>query len=139
MDELLAAVKRVTDIMGEIAAASTEQLSGIEQVSAAVAQMDQVVQQNAAAVEQAAAATDSMATQAQSMAQVLSRFRTGQATGALASEPRTASAQRAVERAPAAKPLEHRAARLKRPPKEAPRFDPAAAADKRDEGEWKEI
>jgi methyl-accepting chemotaxis protein len=75
MDEIMGAVKRVTDIMGEIAAASAEQLSGIEQVSAAVSQMDQVVQQNAALVEQSAAAAENMAGQAESLVSSVARFR----------------------------------------------------------------
>ena len=58
MEEIVQAVKRVTDIMGEISAASAEQSSGIEQVNRAVAQMDEVTQQNAALVEEAAAAPD---------------------------------------------------------------------------------
>ena len=53
-------MKRVTDIMAEIAAASQEQTSGIEQVNQAITQMDQTTQQNAALVEEAAAAADSM-------------------------------------------------------------------------------
>ncbi len=61
------AVKRVTDIMGEISAASQEQSTGIEQVNRAVAQMDDVTQQNAALVEQAAAAAASMADQARQL------------------------------------------------------------------------
>jgi methyl-accepting chemotaxis protein len=63
--EVVAAVKRVTDIMAEITAASQEQSSGIEQVNQAVMQMDQVTQQNAALVEEAAAAADSVQQQAQ--------------------------------------------------------------------------
>ncbi|CAJ8376220.1 methyl-accepting chemotaxis protein I [Burkholderia pseudomallei] len=55
MSEVIGAVRRVTDIMGEIAAASDEQSTGIDQVSRAVSQMDEVTQQNAALVEQAAA------------------------------------------------------------------------------------
>ncbi|HEX2200351.1 MAG TPA: methyl-accepting chemotaxis protein [Burkholderiales bacterium] len=75
MDEIMGAVKRVTDIMGEIAAASAEQLSGIEQVSAAVSQMDQVVQQNAALVEQSAAAAENMAGQAESLVASVAGFK----------------------------------------------------------------
>ena len=61
MTEVVHAVRRVTDIMGEISAASGEQSKGIEQVTIAVSQMDRAVQQNAALVEQAAAAANSMA------------------------------------------------------------------------------
>jgi methyl-accepting chemotaxis protein len=75
MDEIVAAVKRVTDIMAEIAAASQEQSSGIEQVNQAVMQMDQVTQQNAALVEEAAAAADSMQQQAQTLSQAVAVFK----------------------------------------------------------------
>jgi methyl-accepting chemotaxis protein-1 (serine sensor receptor) len=64
MTEVIGAVQRVTDIMGEIAAASEEQSSGIDQVARAVTQMDEVTQQNAALVEEAAAAAQSLEDQA---------------------------------------------------------------------------
>jgi methyl-accepting chemotaxis protein-1 (serine sensor receptor) len=64
MTEIISAVQRVTDIMGEIAAASEEQSSGIDQVARAVTQMDMVTQQNAALVEEAAAAAQSLEDQA---------------------------------------------------------------------------
>ncbi|AOI78591.1 methyl-accepting chemotaxis protein [Burkholderia sp. NRF60-BP8] len=64
MNEVIGAVQRVTDIMGEIAAASEEQSGGIDQVARAVAQMDEVTQQNAALVEEAAAAAQSLDEQA---------------------------------------------------------------------------
>lgn len=64
MTEIISAVQRVTDIMGEIAAASEEQSSGIDQVARAVTQMDEVTQQNAALVEEAAAAASSLEDQA---------------------------------------------------------------------------
>ena len=67
MAEVTQAVQRVTDIMGQISAASHEQSAGIEQVNRAVAQMDQVTQQNAALVEQAAAAAGAMADQAEQL------------------------------------------------------------------------
>jgi len=75
MDEIVQAVKRVTDIMGEISAASAEQSSGIEQVNQAVAQMDEVTQQNAALVEQAAAAAGSLQDQASHLMASVSSFR----------------------------------------------------------------
>jgi methyl-accepting chemotaxis protein-1 (serine sensor receptor) len=64
MTEIIGAVQRVTDIMGEIAAASEEQSGGIDQVARAVTQMDEVTQQNAALVEEAAAAASSLEDQA---------------------------------------------------------------------------
>ena len=75
MDEVVASVKRVTDIMGEITAASQEQSTGIEQVNSAIAKMDAVTQQNAALVEQAAAAAESMQNQAGNLARVVSVFK----------------------------------------------------------------
>jgi methyl-accepting chemotaxis protein len=75
MDEVVGAVKRVTDIMAEITAASTEQSQGIEQVNTAITQMDEVTQQNAALVEQAAAAAESMEEQAQQLAQLMGGFK----------------------------------------------------------------
>jgi methyl-accepting chemotaxis protein-1 (serine sensor receptor) len=64
MTDIIGAVQRVTDIMGEIAAASAEQSNGIDQVARAVTQMDEVTQQNAALVEEAAAAAHSLEDQA---------------------------------------------------------------------------
>jgi len=75
MEEVVAAVKRVTDIMGEISSASSEQSSGIEQVSEAINQIDDVTQQNAALVEQAAAAAESLEEQAQQLSQMMSTFK----------------------------------------------------------------
>ncbi|WP_454743050.1 methyl-accepting chemotaxis protein [Cupriavidus necator] len=75
MDEIVQAVKRVTDIMGEISAASAEQSSGIEQVNQAVAQMDEVTQQNAALVEEAAAAAGALEEQASRLQGALAMFR----------------------------------------------------------------
>ncbi|WP_432261687.1 methyl-accepting chemotaxis protein [Cupriavidus sp. TMH.W2] len=75
MDEIVQAVKRVTDIMGEISAASAEQSSGIEQVNQAVAQMDEVTQQNAALVEEAAAAAGALEEQAGRLQAAVATFR----------------------------------------------------------------
>ena len=76
MDEIVGSVKRVTDIMGEITAASQEQSSGIEQVNQAVAQMDKVTQQNAALVEEATAAAESMEQQANELSNMVAGFKT---------------------------------------------------------------
>lgn len=75
MHEIVESVKRVTDIMAEIMAASDEQTAGIEQINQAIAQMDQVTQQNAALVEEAAAASEAMQEQAGNLAQVVSVFK----------------------------------------------------------------
>ncbi|WP_321893006.1 methyl-accepting chemotaxis protein [Paraburkholderia tropica] len=75
MMEVTQAVARVTDIMGEIAAASTEQSRGIEQVNQAITQMDEVTQQNAALVEEAAAAAKSLEDQGRQLNHAVSFFR----------------------------------------------------------------
>ncbi len=75
MAEVVASVKRVTDIVGEISSASQEQSQGIEQVNHAITLMDEATQQNAALVEQAAAAAQSMQDQAVGLAQVVSIFK----------------------------------------------------------------
>ena len=111
MDEIVTAVKRVTDIMGEITSASAEQSSGIEQVSLTVSQMDEVTQQNAALVEEASAAARSMEEQAGAMEELVNQFRISQQQSAersRASE-HTAGLQRAAPAgsraaAPVAKP-----------------------------------
>ncbi|KWI62232.1 chemotaxis protein [Burkholderia pseudomultivorans] len=100
MDEIVQAVRRVTDIMGEISAASDEQSTGIEQVNRAVGQMDAVTQQNAALVEQAAAAAASLEEQTRQMKAIVSGWRVAGGI-ALASSP---------ARAPAAEPAARHAA-----------------------------
>ena len=75
MNEIVTAVKRVTDIMAEIAAASNEQSAGIEQVNQAIIQMDEVTQQNAALVEEAAAAAEAMQEQAGTLMEAVSVFK----------------------------------------------------------------
>ncbi len=74
MVEVVAAIRRVTDIAGEISSASTEQSQGVSQVGEAVSQMDQVTQQNAALVEESAAAAESLKRQAQTLVDAVSAF-----------------------------------------------------------------
>jgi methyl-accepting chemotaxis protein len=83
MDEIVEAVKRVTDIMGEISAASGEQSQGIEQVNHAISQMDETTQQNAALVEEAAASAETLQDQAAALSQAVAVFRLGGGRGAL--------------------------------------------------------
>jgi methyl-accepting chemotaxis protein len=87
MGEIVTSVKRVTDIMSEIAAASQEQSSGIEQVNQAITQMDQVTQQNAALVEEAAAAAESLQDQAGKLTEVVSVFKLEGSYGARQAPP----------------------------------------------------
>ncbi len=75
MASVVDAIRRVTDLMGEISAASTEQAQGVSQVGEAVQQMDQVTQQNAALVEQMAAAASSLRSQASDLVQVVAVFK----------------------------------------------------------------
>jgi methyl-accepting chemotaxis protein len=80
MEEILASVKRVTDIVIEISAASAEQSNGIAQVNQAIAQMDDTTQQNAALVEQAAAAAESLHQQAALLVSLVGEFHIEPAT-----------------------------------------------------------
>ena len=75
MSEIVTAIKRVTDIMAEIAAASAEQSTGIEEVNGAVSQMDEMTQQNAALVEEAAASAESLLEQASVLSQSVAVFK----------------------------------------------------------------
>jgi methyl-accepting chemotaxis protein len=77
MTAVVDSVRRVTDVISEISAASAEQTSGIEQINQAIIQMDTVTQQNAALVEQAAAAAEALQDQAGNLASVVSTFNTG--------------------------------------------------------------
>ncbi len=75
MNEVVASVRRVTDILGEITVAGHEQTSGIEQIHRAIVQMDNMTQQNAALVEEAAAAAQSMREQCENLLRVVSVFK----------------------------------------------------------------
>ena len=90
MTEVVSSIKRVTDIMGEISAASTEQSAGVSQIGEAISQMDHATQQNAALVEQSAAAAESLTQQARQLVQAVAVFKL------TVGEPRSASLQAAV-------------------------------------------
>jgi len=75
MNEIVASVRRVTDIISEITAGTAEQSDGIGQVNTAVTHLDQMTQQNAALVEESAAAAESLKEQAQRLAQAVAAFR----------------------------------------------------------------
>ncbi len=77
LEEIVAAVKKVNDIVAEIAAASREQSAGIEQVNKAVTSMDEVTQQNAALVEEAAAASEALKQQSDELRELMAKYRTG--------------------------------------------------------------
>jgi len=78
MTEVVSSIRRVTDIMGEISAASSDQSQGVSQVGEAITQMDQTTQQNAALVEQMAAAASSLKSQAQELVGTVAVFRLSQ-------------------------------------------------------------
>ena len=114
MTEVVGSIRRVTDLMGEISAASSEQSAGVGQVGEAVTEMDQSTQQNAALVEEMAAAAASLNTQAQDLVQSVSLFRLD------AGAPAAAIAAAAAATAPAAA--------FVAPPKAAPVVRAAVAA-----------
>jgi methyl-accepting chemotaxis protein len=82
MYEIVTSIKRVTDIVGEISAASVEQATGVAQVGEAVTQMDQATQQNSALVEESAAAAESLSEQAKALVAAVAIFRIGHTTSA---------------------------------------------------------
>jgi len=90
MSEIVSSVQRVTDIMGEISAASQEQYAGIEQVNQTVTQMDEATQQNAALVEEATAAARSMEEQARELTETVAVFKIDDAAAPVAASRRQA-------------------------------------------------
>ena len=141
IEEIVTSVKRVTDLMGEISAASEEQSQGIEQVNQAVTQMDDVTQQNAALVEEAAAAAESLEEQAASLSASVSVFKLDQQTLNHRALSSSAPQQRTTRTAP-------KSSRLSHPVAKAPRNHPAAAtkttrlsppSSKPSEDEWEEF
>jgi methyl-accepting chemotaxis protein len=142
--EIVVRVKKVTDVMAEIANSSREQASGIEQVNKAITMMDDVTQQNAALVEEASAAAQALTEQASSLTQLIARYRVGE--GAQTGEGAVQSAPRATARpaTPAATPpIERRAPNRpmtgrKRPVAASVVAMPARAAAGDDE-QWKDF
>ena len=117
MQDIVQSVQRVTDMIGEITAASTEQSAGIAQVNQAVGNLDQMTQQNAALVEESTAAAQSLREQAEQLAQAVSQFKvSGAAADAMAAprrhapSPTPAPAPAKPVAAPAARPLLGKAA-----------------------------
>jgi methyl-accepting chemotaxis protein len=130
MEEVVDSVKRVTDIMSDIAAASAEQSAGIEQVNLSIIEMDGMTQQNAALVEEAAAAFQSLQDQAAELQRVVSIFKLAEGEEAVAEAPAPAAVSTAVAtRAVVARPARPQAAapQLKKPA--AARKAKAKAAD----------
>jgi methyl-accepting chemotaxis protein len=135
MDEVVASVKRVTDIMGEIANASAEQSAGIEQVNHSIIEMDSMTQQNAALVEEAAAAAQSLQDQAAELARVVSIFKLddGEESFGATLSAIAAPAAPVAASVPAVRPPARRPARpaLKKAPAAGAAPAPAQAASSR--------
>ena len=134
MEEIVSSIRRVTDIMSEITAASVEQSQGIEQVNLAITQMDEVTQQNAALVEEAAAAAEALEEQAQNLSVSVATFKVDEGSGSTAIARRAPAPARHI--APArklaalGKPGAGRGTAVAKP-KAKPQQD--------DDGEWEEF
>ncbi|WP_377161272.1 methyl-accepting chemotaxis protein [Roseateles sp. UC29_93] len=127
MSDIVSSVQRVTDIIGEITAASSEQSDGISQVNQGVSNLDQMTQQNAALVEQSAAAAESLKDQAERLGGVVDRFRVSGHAPALSATAFTAKSS--METKPAT-PSTVAAATTMAPVKPAARFESKAAPAK---------
>jgi methyl-accepting chemotaxis protein len=138
MGEVVTSVKRVTDLMGEVTAASQEQSAGIDQVSQEETQMDQVTQQNAALVEEAAAAAESLEEQARNLMQAVAVFKSSR------DEDVAAETEPVVKQVPVERRGPDRAKNVARLPaartRTEPRPKPATLAKTgTDDGDWKEF
>ncbi len=139
MQEIVASVKRVADIVGEISAATAEQSQGIAQVNQSVSQLDQATQQNAALVEESAAAAESLREQSRHLSAVVGAFRVAATEGSVTarvtpSGPPARPAPTHGPKPPAAMPAKAVAAQAlakarkdSSAPRPAPKFAPAPA------------
>ncbi|HRD49815.1 MAG TPA: methyl-accepting chemotaxis protein [Candidatus Contendobacter sp.] len=156
LKEIVTSIKKVSDIVAEIAAASREQASGIEQVNKAILQMDQVTQQNAALVEQTAAASHAMGDQAKELQHLMGFFTLdgrGATTSATASRPAASPGLRSGAAAkpapkpalskprPAAKPqpAAHSAPAQPQPPARRPPVERKPTATTSSSEDWEEF
>jgi methyl-accepting chemotaxis protein len=142
MHEIVSSVQRVTDIMGEISAASSEQSAGIDQVNNAITSMDEVTQQNAALVEQAAAAAESLVEQAASLMDTVGAFRLAGGGNAYAnpSNSRSTKSADSLERRASNSPMRASAPATKSATK--PSSKPVSSFTAKtgtDDGEWEEF
>jgi methyl-accepting chemotaxis protein len=136
LQQIVGAVKKVTDIVAEIAAASQEQSAGIDQVNRAVMQLDELTQQNAALVEEASAASQSMAEQARTLNESMARYRVAGGGSARANPPATRSAAppKAERRASPNRPWTSKAKAAAAPARAG-----AASAAAASEADWSEF
>jgi len=131
MGEIVGSIRRVSDIVGEISAASGQQSSGVSQVGEAVSQMDQVTQQNAALVEESAAAAESLRAQAQQLVQAVAVFRLHADTGFAAATDAAPSAPAA-----AARRVLHAVSRAPAPTRRAPARQAPSPAPAKSDKDW---
>ncbi|RLJ38072.1 methyl-accepting chemotaxis protein-1 (serine sensor receptor) [Acidovorax sp. 106] len=135
MTEVVLAIRRVTDLIAEVSAASNEQSQGVAQVGEAVSQMDQVTQQNAALVEESAAAANSLSTQAQQLQQAVAVFKLAgssyQAAAVQSVAPRAVAVPAAIKATAKAAPARQLAARAS-----SPKMGQAPAQPAADKGDW---
>ncbi len=139
MQEIVASIRRVTDIMGEISAAGQEQELGIGQINQAVAEMDTVTQQNAALVEEAAAASESMQEQAAALAEMVSRFKLDAKLDASHGAPAAQPAPRKPAPVAAARPAVAKRPSLKLPTPPAAARPRASKPAADNGGDWEEF
>ena len=153
LEQIVASIKKVSDIVAEIAAASREQSTGIEQVNRAVMQMDELTQQNGALVEQATAASQAMAQQSRELNDMMARYQLDDSvmvSAAAAARPaaRTSASKSSartptksapkVERRSSSRPWAGRKATETAAPA-APAQPPKAAASSGSDTEWTEF
>jgi len=145
LEQIVNSVKKVSDIVAEIAAASREQSSGIDQVGRAVLQMDELTQQNAALVEQATAASQSLAGQSRDLNQLMERFNIGTAQASRdarrAVQPESAAQARTPSAPSKTQPTGRRRIRARPAPPEISDVAAPAVARKAsgDDSEWQEF
>ena len=141
LEQIVSSVKKVTDIVAEIAAASNEQSAGIEQVNKAVMQLDELTQQNAALVEQASAASQAMAEQARGLNDSMQKYHVDMEAAPMAGAAASpAAATPMVERRKANRPWASKrpATQVQRAKVAAPAV-PVAAAGGSEDAVWKEF
>ena len=136
MYEIVAGVRRVTDIIGEISAAAREQSEGIGSVNGTMAQLDQATQQNAALVEQSAAAAESLKDQAQRLAGIIAVFQVGHSPTPVSTSAPLRSAPKSKPATAPVRPLSPKPAATPRAPATPPAAPlsppPASGGD----GDW---
>ncbi len=138
IQEVVVNVQRVTALVGEIAGATQEQSTGLNEINKAVVQMDEVTQQNAALVEESAAAAESLDAQAHALTEIVSRFKTGVEVRRTQAAPRsTVTSARPAARPAAGKPPT-RAAVKRAParPELATAKQPVPTPKNDDDGQW---